>query len=556
MFATLYVKGHLVTVAFAVSMAVAFAVTALRVPGQRDDWWLVGGFLVTASLGVVEMALCLQPGQALARAHLVLGGGLLFFVAMGIFLRYRGDLSSALLRRRTLAALVGYGALTVVVCLLVGFGALERATHTRTIELFGVRVMMAHFRVDGFVLQLVYTCLQPALLLPMLLADGERRSERRMLALPIALVPLVGLYEDLICLGVSPLLPLSGYYATAAGLTGAFILAERIRTLTRPPEMVGRYQLGRLLGGGGMADVYEAHPTGEAALINLARRVAVKRMRPELAGDGHFARMFLDEARLVARLSHPHIVAVHDIGQEGGELYIAMELVEGTTLSRVLARLRALGEPCEPAATVAIGAQLCDALAYAHALCDEAGRSLKIIHRDVSPQNILITRSGHLKLVDFGIARSADRQAYTEAGRLKGKAAYLAPECIRGEPYDHRVDLYAVGVVLFELVTGVKPFDGKNDAEVVHRILSGSVSGETRLRVVPAPLRELILALLAADPDERPASAAEVYAQLARMQSGDAHQEIVRLVADTEAALARPRHEQHTAAARPRAGAL
>src|SRR5262249_17363104 len=150
------------------------------------------------------------------------------------------------------------------------------------------------------------------------------------------------------------------------------------------------------------------------------------------------------------------------------------ELVEGVSLARVLGRMRALGETCDPEIAITLGAELCDALAYAHALKDEHGRPLEIIHRDVSPQNILLTRTGHVKLADFGIARSTDRQSLTAAGRMKGKAAYLAPEQIRGDKYDHRVDVYAAGVVLFELVTGVKPFDGESDGAVLHRILTGT----------------------------------------------------------------------------------
>jgi hypothetical protein len=555
MFAALYVNGHLVTIAFSLTMALAFAVSAARIPGQVGDLWMVLGFLVTTSLGAVEMLMCFKSSLALARTHLVLGGVLLFIVAMGIYLRYGSDLRDPVFRRRIGGFIWAYGVLTAVLLFLVAIGALERDTHLRTIELWGVRVAMPHFRMDGFAIQFAYTCLQAPILLPVLLADGERRAERRMLALPIALVPLVGLYEDLVCLGVNPYLPLSGYYATAAGLTGAFVLVERFRALTRG-DMVGRYLVGKRLGGGGMADVYEARAAGEEELLQVERRVALKRMRPELSGNPEFVQMFLDEARITSRLSHPHIVAVHDIGQAKGELYIAMELVEGASLARVLGRLRALGEVVDPDVAIALGAELADALAYAHGLADEDGRALEIIHRDVSPQNILLTRSGHLKLADFGIARSADRQSLTVAGRLKGKAAYMAPEQIRGDPYDHRVDLYAAGVVRFELVTGVKPFDGDSDGAVLSRILAGTVNGDTRLRTLPAPLRELILRMLASQPDDRPARADDVFCALSAMHAGAARDKVVRLVAETEAAIERERAgEEPTAADRPRAGA-
>jgi serine/threonine protein kinase len=203
-------------------------------------------------------------------------------------------------------------------------------------------------------------------------------------------------------------------------------------------------------------------------------------------------------------LSHPNIVTVLDVGRAQGGLYLAMELVDGPPLSRLIQ----IHAPCDVDVAIEVGVQLTDALAYAHALADDAGRPLETVHRDVSPRNILVTRSGHIKLTDFGIARFNDRQAASTTGGIaKGTFGYMAPEQIRGGG-DQRSDLYSVGVVLFELLTGVRPYAGDSDAKVLLSMLSSEMQNLARLDEVPAPLGALIKRALAPDPRRRPATAA------------------------------------------------
>jgi serine/threonine protein kinase len=529
-FATLYINGHLVTAAFAAAMALAFAMSAARVPDHRSDLWFTVAFLCTGTAGIIEMTLCVMPSLLLARTHLVAGASVLLSVCIGCHAQYVSDVADPALRRRYRWFVVAYAGFTAAMIAIVYSGFMDGG-HTRVISRWGVEATMSVVRPVGVFLQFIYTCTQTAILLPMLLAPGERRAERMLLAGPIVLVPLVGIYEQLICLGVSNLLPLSGYYSAAAALMGAAVLAERFRVLSRGLSVMGEYAIERRLGGGGMADVYLARRAGDGKLSKVVRRVALKRMRPEYVGDPAFVQMFLDEARIVARLSHPHIVALHDVGREHGELYLVMELVEGAPLSRVLNVLRARGEVFDTDVAVELALQLSDALAYAHELTDDDGRPLELVHRDVSPQNILLTPTGHLKLADFGIARSADRVQQTATGVIKGKTAYMAPEQLKGERYDHRADLYAAGVVMFEMVTGARPFEGESDAAVLYRVLRGEMHIGNRLIVAPEPLVGLIRSMLDPEPTQRPASAAEVHRTLASMHTDSAREKLRRLVA-------------------------
>ncbi|HUS68041.1 MAG TPA: serine/threonine-protein kinase [Kofleriaceae bacterium] len=216
---------------------------------------------------------------------------------------------------------------------------------------------------------------------------------------------------------------------------------------------IGRYTVLRKLGAGGMADVYLARSEGEAG---FERQVALKVMLDEFASNPKFVSHFLDEARLAPRLAHPNIVAVTDLGKEGDCYVIAMEFVDGADLSHLLQAAGARGELIPVPVALAIVRRVCDGLHYAHTATDAEGNPLMVVHRDVKAANVFVARNGAVKVGDFGIAKiaSATRTAKTEIGEVKGTAAYMAPEQRVGEDVDARADVYAVGAICYELLTG------------------------------------------------------------------------------------------------------
>jgi eukaryotic-like serine/threonine-protein kinase len=261
---------------------------------------------------------------------------------------------------------------------------------------------------------------------------------------------------------------------------------------------LGRYRLGEILGQGGMALVYRARD-GE-----LDRPVAIKLLADDLAPDEALRRRFLREARLAARLAHPNVVQVYDLGAVDGRPYIVMEYVEGETLAEVLERRGRI--PAREAAGLAL--QVCAGLQHAH----EAG----LVHRDVKPQNILVSADGTLKIADFGIARSAQGTRLTEIGDVLGTAAYLAPEQAAGEEVTAAADIYALGVVFYELLTGRRPYTVETLTQLLLRQQEQPVIpvGELAPDVPPA-LEDIVMRCLARIPDYRPASAAALADQLA-----------------------------------------
>jgi len=237
--------------------------------------------------------------------------------------------------------------------------------------------------------------------------------------------------------------------------------------------------------------------------MNLARPVALKVMRPEQKADPEGWQRFLREARLAARLSHPNIVAVYDVGEEGGRPCIVMEYVEGETLSDLLRRRGRL----EPSEAVALALQACSGLETAH----QAG----LVHRDIKPQNLLLTPEATLKIADFGIARSLDGTQLTEAGTVLGTAAYLAPEQAAGEPVTATADVYALGAVLYELLTGRPPYVADTLAELFAKQRRRAIAPVRELAPgVPASLEDAVMRALARDPAYRPDSAADFAAEL------------------------------------------
>ncbi|MBK8013491.1 MAG: protein kinase [Deltaproteobacteria bacterium] len=272
-------------------------------------------------------------------------------------------------------------------------------------------------------------------------------------------------------------------------------------------ERIGRFEVLRKIATGGMAELFLARQVG---MEGFEKVVAIKRILAHLAYDEEFINMFRDEARLVAKLSHPNIVQIYDLAKADDTYFIAMEYIPGRNLSSVAKRSRAKGTVFPPEYIARCVAQACEGLYYAHTRKDMDGKPLEIVHRDVSPQNIILSFSGAVKLVDFGIAKAATKIAHTRAGVLKGKYAYMSPEQIRGEVIDARSDIFAVGIVLYELLCGRRPFEKDNSIQTLKAIVQDPHIDCRELNPnIPDVLAEIIDRALVKDPKRRFQSAQE-----------------------------------------------
>lgn len=268
----------------------------------------------------------------------------------------------------------------------------------------------------------------------------------------------------------------------------------------REPLPFGRFVLLELLGRGGMAEVWRARLETEG----FTRTVVVKRILPHLAGDPSFAQLFEREARLSARLNHSNIVQVFDSGKIAGEPYLAMELVDGLDLTRALSVLSERGRPPLGLGPY-VAREVARALAYAHGLAGDDGRPLGLVHRDVSPSNVLLGSDGAVKLLDFGIAKALFEVAErTQTGGFKGKVGYASPEVAEGGRGDQRADLFALGVVLHESLTGERLFKGESDIATLGLVRAAKVPPPSSLNPkVPPEVDEIVLRALAKNPAER-----------------------------------------------------
>ncbi|ABS25603.1 serine/threonine-protein kinase [Anaeromyxobacter sp. Fw109-5] len=275
----------------------------------------------------------------------------------------------------------------------------------------------------------------------------------------------------------------------------------------------GKYRLLEPLASGGMADVWRAEVSLAAGVV---KEVALKLVRGEHEADGDFVRMFIEEARLASRLGHANVVQVFEFDQVDGRYYIAMELVRGHHLGRVVERARERGERLGLARAVHLGAEVAKALAYAHRL-SEGGRPLGLVHRDVSPHNVLVSFEGEVKLADFGIARAMGQAGLTAPGTLKGKLAYMAPEQARGEAVDARADVFALGVVLWELCAGRRLFARESEAATLGAVLEDAAVSPPSAwnEEVPPELDAAVLGALERDPARRTRSAEDLARALA-----------------------------------------
>ncbi len=284
-------------------------------------------------------------------------------------------------------------------------------------------------------------------------------------------------------------------------------------------QVLNRYSIVGKLAQGGMAEVYLARQVGPAGYQKL---VVIKRVRPHLANDDDFVGMFVNEARLAAMINHPNVVQIFDLGDEprpqtqggGQDWFLAMEYLDGRDMLQVGRACRAHNKAVPFDVTARIIADACAGLDHAHGLRGPDGKSLGLVHRDMSPENILITFEGQVKVVDFGIAKASDNLIKTQAGQIKGKLGYVAPEAILGKAVDARADVFAIGATLYLFLSGRPAFSGANPMEVFEKSLKPPVPPREVNSRVPEGLDAICMKALAQDRDKRYGSAGEVRAAL------------------------------------------
>ncbi len=276
----------------------------------------------------------------------------------------------------------------------------------------------------------------------------------------------------------------------------------------------GQYQLVEKIAQGGMAEIFQGKALDTEG---IERAVVIKRILPHIAANPEFVDMLVDEAKIAVMLSHGNIAQIYDLGKVADDYFIVMEYVEGKTLSQIMKRLRSQGKffPIPYAAYIA--AEIANGLDYMHRKTDERGNPLHIIHRDISPQNIILSTGGTVKIIDFGIAKAKTKISTTDSGILKGKFAYMSPEHAEGMKLDSRTDIFSLGIILFEMLTGTRLFKGKNNIETVKKVKKGKVLSPSDLRSpIPKVLDAIVLKALEKDREKRYQSAHDLSQELTR----------------------------------------
>src|SRR5262245_61720717 len=266
---------------------------------------------------------------------------------------------------------------------------------------------------------------------------------------------------------------------------------------TTPRRLAQRYEVHGEIAAGGMATVHFGRLVGA---VGFSRTVAIKRLHAQFARDPDFVSMFLDEARLAARVQHPNVVTTVDVVPLEDEVFLVMEYVHGEALSKLIRAARRRGELVPPRIGVSILAGALHGLHAAHEAKSERGEPLNIVHRDVSPQNILVGTDGVPRVLDFGVAKAAARATSTRDGQMKGKVSYMAPEQLRGRGVDRRTDVFAAGVVLWEALTGRRLFDGDDPGEVLAKLLESHIPGPAEVEPsIPPVLDSIVMRALNRD---------------------------------------------------------
>jgi eukaryotic-like serine/threonine-protein kinase len=285
----------------------------------------------------------------------------------------------------------------------------------------------------------------------------------------------------------------------------------------RVTESIGRYEVLGRLAMGGMAEILLARLLGPSG---FERPLVLKRILPHLAEQQSFVQMFMDEARLAAQIHQRNVVQVHELGRDAKNLYLVMEYLEGENVAGLIRRTIVANRELSPVISAYIIAEACAGLHAAHELTDAAGRPLQLVHRDVSPQNIFVTYSGGVKVLDFGIAKAADRASHTEVGELRGKFDYMSPEQCRGRPLDRRSDIFALGIVLYEMITRKRLFKRESRAATLDAVRCDPILAPSRLVPCPPAVERVVMKALHRPPEHRHQTAAEMRRELMQAVHG------------------------------------
>jgi serine/threonine protein kinase len=271
------------------------------------------------------------------------------------------------------------------------------------------------------------------------------------------------------------------------------------------PSRFGRYTLVDRLAVGGMAEIFLARQEGPEG---FEKTVVLKRIRPHLSSQKSFVAMFLNEARLAAQLNHPNIVQLYDLGRIGDAHFIAMEYVFGRDMRRIIPKADALGIPFPMVYALKIASSVCEGLFYAHQKKDVYGNPLHIVHRDITPENLVVSFDGTVKILDFGIAKAANQVEHSRPGEIKGKLRYMSPEQCMGKPVDHRSDLFSLGTALYEWVTGYPLFTGDSEVAILRSITEGKINAPSDFKGdIPEAVERILMKALEKDREARYASA-------------------------------------------------
>src|SRR6478752_4165162 len=271
-------------------------------------------------------------------------------------------------------------------------------------------------------------------------------------------------------------------------------------TPLKKPIPFGKYYLLERINVGGMAEVFKAKTFG---VEGFERLLAVKRILPNIAEDEEFISMFIDEAKITVQLNHANIAQIYELSHIASSYFIAMEYIPSKDMRAIFDRCRKKGEPAPIPLTCYVMGKCCEGLDYAHRK-QVNGRDMNIVHRDVSPQNVLISYDGEVKVIDFGIAKAAGKATKTQAGILKGKFGYMSPEQIRGLTLDRRSDIFAIGVCLYEMLTGERLFVGDSDFSVLEKVRKAEVAPPSTLNGrIPDALEKIVLKALAREVEDR-----------------------------------------------------